>query len=118
MNSLHFAPWATASRIERLGRAGGEQYSIVFIDELLRIDKFHRAAPLLHNLRAVAPRKIFLSADVGAGDERHTFGFYQINPEMNYTLFQLHVRNTVHEQPADAVGPLVHSDLVPNFVEL
>ena len=79
---------------------------------------FTCAAALLHDLRHVAAGEIFLLADVGAGDELDALGREQIDAALDDALVELHVRDAVHQQAADAVGPLVDGDRVADLVEL
>ena len=118
MDALQVAARAAAGRIERLRRAGGQQHRVVFGQQLVRVDELHRAAALLHDLRHVAAGEIFLPADVGAGDELDALGRQQIDAPLHDALVELHVRNAVHQQAADAVGPLVDGDVMADLVEL
>jgi hypothetical protein len=72
----------------------------------------------LHDPGHVARRKVFLPADVSTGDERDAFFAELVHAALDDALVELHVRDAVHEQAADAVGPLVDSDGVAGFVEL
>ena len=51
-----------------------------------------------------------IHTDGGVGDEGDTFLRQQIHPPLHDRFIELHVRNSVHEQPSDAIGPLVHRD--------
>ena len=62
--------------------------------------------------------KLFLLADVGAGDELDALRGQQVDSPLDDALVELHVRNAVHQQPADAVGPLVDGHRVADLVEL
>ena len=95
-----------------------KQHGVVLGQQLLRVDELHRAAALLHDLRHVAAGEILLLADVGAGDELDALGRQQIDAPLHDALVELHVRDAVHQQAADAVGPLVDGDRVADLVEL
>ena len=58
-------------------------------------------------------------AHVRVGDEAHAFRFEQRQAALDHRLLlELHVRDAVHEQPADAVVALVDGDGVAGAVEL
>ena len=118
MDALQVAAGAAAGRVERLGGAGGQQHGVVVGQQLVGVDELHRAAALLHDLRHVAAGEIFLPADVGTGDELDALGGQQIDPPLHDALVELHVRDAVHQQAADAVGPLVDRHVVADLVEL
>ena len=46
-------------------------------------------------------------ADLGAGDEGDSFVGHQLHAALDDPFFELHVRDAVHQQPADPVGPFV-----------
>ena len=118
MDAGQVAARAAAGGVERLGGAGRQQHGVEVGDQIVRIDERHFAAALLHDLRHVAAGEVLLLADVGAGDELDAFGREQIDPPLHDALVELHVRNAVHQQAADAVGPLVDGDGVADLVEL
>jgi hypothetical protein len=66
----------------------------------------------------VAGRQLFLAADVRRSDERHAFLAQQVYAALDDALVELHVRDAVHEQAADTVGPFVDGDGVAGLVEL
>ena len=68
--------------------------------------------------RHVAAGEIFFLADVGTGDELDAFGREQVDAPLDDALVELHVRDAVHQEAADAVGPLVDGDRVADLVEL
>ena len=51
-------------------------------------------------------------------DEGHAFGAHQIDPLLDPLLFELHVGDAVHQQPADPVGPFIDGDGMAGGVEL
>ena len=112
------AAGAAAGGVERLGGAGAEEHGVELVDQVLRVDELHLAAALLHDLRHVAGGEILLPADVGAGDERDAFVAELVDAALDDALVELHVRDAVHQQAADAVGPLVDGDRVAGLVEL
>jgi hypothetical protein len=60
--------------------------------------------------------KIFhfhVAADVGVGDELDSLFLHQLDAAVDEAFFQLEIGNAVHEQPADAVGPLKDGHLCP-----
>src|SRR5215210_3876281 len=59
-----------------------------------------------------------ISPDVSTRDEPDTFLSHQANAALNDCLFELHVRDAVHQKPADAVCALKDSDEVTGAVEL
>ncbi|MNM64308.1 hypothetical protein D3C81_756990 [compost metagenome] len=59
-----------------------------------------------------------LLADLDPGDEANPFGGKQINAALNDLLIKLHVRDAVHQQPADTIRPFVHGHVMPSFVQL
>ena len=89
-------------QIVGLGCSRGQEYRVVIGDKLLGIDEVGRLTV----------------ADIGVGDEFHTFFAEQIQTSLDDTFVQLHIRNAVHQQTANPVGPLVDGDLVTGFVQL
>ncbi len=83
--------------IARLRRARRQQQRVVLGAQLLRID---------------------VLADVGVRDELDAGRAQQVDAAVDDALVELHVRNAVHQQAADAIGALVDGDLVTGFVEL
>src|ERR1051325_8690353 len=59
-----------------------------------------------------------ISADICAGDKFDSLCRHQIDAPLHDTFVQLHVRNAIHEQTANPVGPLVNSDCVAGAIEL
>ena len=58
-------------------------------------------------------------ADFGIGEELDALGFHLGHARQHdLLLVELHVRDAVHEQAADAVGALEHGDQVAGPVEL
>ncbi len=71
--------------------------------------------------RRATPRssgRVDVLADVGVRDELDAGFAQQIDAPLHDPLVELHVRDAVHQQAADAVGPLVDRDLVADLVEL
>ena len=118
MNALEVAAGIAAGRIKRLGRAGGHQHGVEVLLQIIGIDVLHLAAAFLHDLRHVAGSKFFLFAHVRAGDKLHALLAHQIDAALDDILVQLHVRNAVHQQAADAVRAFVHRHRVAHLVQL
>ena len=56
--------------------------------------------------------------DLGVGDELDAFGGHEIDAALHDLLVELHVRDAVHEQAADAVVAFEHGDQMAGPVEL
>ena len=96
MDALEVA--AFDGQVARLGRAGAEDDGVEFLEQLLRR---------------------IVRADLGVGDELDALGFHQRDAaQHDLLLVELHVRDAVHEQAADAVGALEDGDRVAGLVEL
>src|SRR5262249_25787823 len=95
MDALEFPPgdW----QITRLGGATAQYDGIEFVSN---------------------PARRNIAAYCGLGDELDTFRSHEIDAALHNILVQLHVRNTIHQQAADAIRPLVHSDSVARAIEL
>ncbi len=103
-------------QIARLGGAGGQQHGVV--SSAARSDRrTDLLAALLHDLRHVAGGKSSCGRRA-CGDELDAFLAQQLDAPLDDALVELHVRDAVHQQAADAVGPLVDGDLVADLVEL
>ena len=63
-------------------------------------------------------RRVDVLADVGVDDELDAARAQQLDAAVDDALVELHVRDAVHEQAADAVGALVDGNLVTGLVEL
>jgi hypothetical protein len=72
-------------QITRLGCAAAQNHRIEFLQQLIGGVIF---------------------AYFGVGDKGNAFGSHQIYPALDHLLIQFHVGNAVHQQTADAVGPL------------
>ncbi|MNV28038.1 hypothetical protein D3C71_1192150 [compost metagenome] len=59
-----------------------------------------------------------VSADFGSGNELNAFRRKQVNAPLHFLLVELHVRDAVCQQPADAVGPLIDGHGMTRLVEL
>ena len=81
--------------------AGGQQQCVDVVDE---IGDAHRAVGAVPH--------------VGACHKGDAFLAHQIDPTLDDALVELHVRNPVHQEAADAVGAFVHGDLVTRLVQL
>ena len=83
-------------QVARIGCAAAQNHGIIAVQQLLCRNRV---------------------ADVGVGDEGHAFLLHQVDAAVNVLLFQLHVRNAVHHQAADAVKALIYRDVVSAAVE-
>ena len=64
-------------------------------------------------------RRRDVGADLSIGDELDALSRHQIDTTLHHGLFlELHIRNPVHQQTADAVGPLVDRYLMAGAVKL
>ena len=95
MNALEVA--AFDGQIARLGRAGAEDDGVEFAEQIVR--------------------RIIL-ADFGVGAERDAFRGHLIDAALHQGLVQLHIRDAVHEQAADAVGSLKDGHRMAGAIEL
>ena len=59
-----------------------------------------------------------VAANLHAGMKLDAGTAHQVDAAIHQGLLQLHVRNAVHQQSADAVGTLVHGNQVAGAVEL
>src|SRR6266849_6497740 len=59
-----------------------------------------------------------LGTDGGIRDKPDAFLGHEIDAPLDDSLVELHVRNTVHEQPTNAVSPLVHRHPMTGTVQL
>ena len=96
MDALEVA--ALDGQVARLGRAGAEHDRVELLEQLLRR---------------------IVGADLGVGHELDALGFHLRDARQHdLGLVELHVRDAVHEQAADAVGALEHGDRVAGLVQL
>ena len=54
----------------------------------------------------------------GTRDKLHTFFGHQVDAPLHDGFVKLHVGNTIHEQPTDAVGAFVHGHPVAGAIQL
>src|SRR6266550_8497592 len=73
----------------------------------------HNRIELFHQLigRQVSPH-------VCARDEAYALRRHKINAALHHRFFELHVRNAVHQEAADAVGPLEYGYPMTSAIEL
>ena len=57
-------------------------------------------------------------ADFGVGDEAHGLGRQQVDTALDHRFVELHVGDSIHQQPADAVGAVEDRHPAPDLVEL
>ncbi len=57
-------------------------------------------------------------ADVGVRHELDPLFLHHFDPAIDEAFFELEVRDAVHQQPADAVGPLEDGDGMTRLIEL
>ena len=88
-------------QITCVGCAGCQQHRIAFLCQFLRR---HRA--------------VLAIAYLGVDDELHAFVAHLLHATLNHILLEFHVGNAVHQQSADAIRALIHSDLMANAREL
>ena len=55
---------------------------------------------------------------IHTGAELHALCFHHIHTALHHGLFQLHIRNAVHQQSAHTVFPLKHGDAMTTLIEL
>ena len=118
MNTLEVTTGIAAGRVKRFGRTGGHQHGIEILLQIVGVDVLHLAAALFHDLRHVAGFELVLFTNVRAGDELHALVAHEIDAALNDVLVQLHVRDTVHQQAANAVGAFINRHGVADFVQL
>ena len=116
--AVEVAAGVAAGGVEGLGRSGGHQQRVVFLQQIVGVDEPHFAAAFLHDLRHVAGGEVLLFADVRAGDKLDTLLAQQIHATLDDALVEFHIRDAVHQQTADAIGALVNGDRVADFVQL
>ena len=95
VDAVELAPFDR--HVAPLGRPAAQDHGVELLDQLRRRD---------------------VPADLGVGHELHPLGLHQLQPPRHHRLVELHVRDAVHQQAADAVGALVHGDPVSGAVEL
>ena len=83
--------------IARPGRAGAQHRRVKFLDEIFR--------------------GIILS-DFRIGDKHHALLRQQVDAALEDVLVELHIRDAVHQQSADAVRPLEYRHRVARLVQL
>ena len=54
--------------------------------------------------------------DVRIGHKLHALGRHLLQPAVDDALFHLELRNAIPQQPADAVGLLIHRDPMPGAI--
>ena len=109
---------AGQGQIARHGGSRGQQQGVVILLQLAGIDEANLLAALLHDPRHVPIGKVLAAADVRPRDEFHAFLAQQVDPPLDDGLVQLHVGDAVHQQAADAIGPLEDGDLMADLVQL
>ena len=88
-------------QVARHRRAGGEEQRVVLFPE----------SPHVH-------RPVVAAGDHRAGDELDALRAQQVHAPLHGPLVELHVRDAVHQQPANPVFALVHGDPVARRIEL
>ena len=83
--------------ISGIGCTAGKHDSVVFFKKLLRLD----ILPYIHT-----------------SDKGNSFFLHHLYLAIHNMLFQLHIRNSIHEQPADPVRALIHCHAVSALIEL
>ena len=80
-----------------IGRAAGKHHPVKVVQELIRL---------------------YIPSHIHTGNKGNAFLLHDLTLPLHDPLFQLHVGNAVHQQPAHTVGALEHRHLVPPPVKL
>ena len=97
MNAITFA----TRNIQVTGQCGtgGKQYCVVIGNQLRDINGIFA-----------------LTTNVCICDKINAFGTQDVDPPVDKALVEFHIRNAVHQKPADAIGPLINCDGVAGTI--
>ena len=62
--------------------------------------------------------RVHRTAHINADFKSDALGPEQVHPPVHHILFKLHVRDAIHEKPANPVCPLIHSNRMASLIEL
>ena len=88
-------------QVARNRRAGRKQHGVIGLAQRAHVE---RAAAAV--------------ADLGGRLQHDALGAQQVDAAIDEALVELHVRNAVHQQSADAIRALVHGDEVSGLIQL